>query len=145
MIFKELSYHWQPRFQLEPKKSLRYIWLFLKQLWHRGILRDRQFLIAWVSAIEEIVNMYFQNNYTTFSVDNYLIIILIKFLKKTLIHKICKLVFFLNVCVFWCSACFCAVLCVCFCTEHFVMLPLILTCLLSFTTFCLWTSLQLML
>jgi len=30
----------------------------------------------------------------------------------------------------WCSACFCAVLCVCFfCTSHFAMVPLNLTCL----------------
>ena len=25
---------------------------------------------------------------------------------------------------YWCPACFCAVLCVCFCTGHFVMVPL---------------------
>ena len=29
----------------------------------------------------------------------------------------------------WCSACFCAVLCVCFCTGRFVMVPFNLTCL----------------
>ena len=30
---------------------------------------------------------------------------------------------------FWCSTCFCVVLCVGFCTGHFVMVPLNLTCL----------------
>jgi len=29
----------------------------------------------------------------------------------------------------WCSACFCAVLCVCFCTGYFVIVTLNLTCL----------------
>jgi len=29
----------------------------------------------------------------------------------------------------WCSVCFCAVLCVGFCTGHFIMVPLKLTCL----------------
>ena len=49
--------------------------------------------------------------------------------------------------VSWCcrSTCFCVVLCVIFCTGHFVMLPLNLTYLATctlFTTFFLWTSLQ---
>ena len=42
----------------------------------------------------------------------------------------------------WCFTCFCVVLCVGFCTGHFVMVHLNLT---LFTTFFLWTSLPLIL
>ena len=43
----------------------------------------------------------------------------------------------------WCCTCFCVVLCVSFCTGHFVIVPLNLTYRSTlFTTFFLWTSLQ---
>jgi len=41
----------------------------------------------------------------------------------------------------WCCTCFCVVLCVNFCTGHFVMVPLNLISTL-FTTFFIWTSFQ---
>ena len=68
------------------------------------------------------VSIRFANIYSILSSIN--IYPLLNTVLKT--HK--KVVFWMSV-AYWCSTCFCIVLCVFLCTDHFVIVPFKLTCL----------------